>query len=105
MHADRIDLAGNGLARGRVDRLLIDHAADMRHGGGGVLDHRVGLLARRQHAGIGVSAVGEDFLGGAQAIFARGLALLGVGLAEEDQIAVDHLGGARARPTRCMERK
>src|SRR5215472_15696619 len=29
MHADRIDLAGDALARGRVDRLLVDHAPHM----------------------------------------------------------------------------
>ncbi len=89
MDADRIDLTGDALARGGIDRLLVDHAPDVLHGFGRVLDHRIGFLARRQEAGIRVGPVGKDFLGNAQAVLAGGFALLGIGLGEEDQVAIN----------------
>src|SRR5258708_9718889 len=77
VYANRIDLAGDALARGRVDRLLIDHAPDIRDSLRRILDHRVGFLAWRQQAVVAVGAIGEHFLGHAQAHLARRLALLG----------------------------
>ena len=95
MDADGVGLHGDQLARCRLDGAFLHGAHHARHGEVLVVDDGVGKLARHQQPLVGVVAVGEELLRGADALRLARADELAVRKAHQHQVQVGvvHGGG------------
>ena len=88
MQADRVDLAGDFLARRGHDRTLAQHRLDPRADLFGVMQNRTGFRARHQRSVILIGAIGENLARPIGLQVARDLLHRGLRQHDEDDLGL-----------------